>query len=202
MNKISKENILSFMRWFNEQNGYYPTREEFQKCPQRPCAVRTIERSFGGLVKIREELGVDNPDHRTGNIRSVSASNSMKQSIDSENEFYKYLVEKYEKLNVHRWQPYLDRVNKRSDYGIYHKNGEHYFIDIFWASTCITAIGCINIKLRKIPKETVEPVYLVCTNSEIDILYLYKKLKNKKNKIPKNIIVLGIDDFKKMAENF
>jgi hypothetical protein len=144
---------------------------------------------------LKKEMGIANPDDRKGERRAMVASASMASSILSENLMYASLIEKYGKINVHRWEPYADGIQKRSDFGIYTADGKHYFIDIFWASNYKNAMNCINIKLNKIPEGVMDQIFLVCTNREINKKEMYLRIKNKTNKIPGNITVLEISDF-------
>ncbi len=190
--KLQKEVVVDFMKWFNKQYGHYPTRDEFNNSKQAPCSVRTLERNFGGLVEIRKFLDITNPDHRTGNIRSMTASSAILNSRNEENDLYRFLCENIGRINIHRWEPYLDEIMKRSDFGIHFKD-DHFFIDIFWASTRNTASGCLNIKLSKIPEGFTQKIYLVCTNKEIDI---YNIVSNKKKNIPENVVIMDIEKLK------
>jgi len=195
--KIGKEKVIEFMEWFKKEFGHYPTGEEYANSPQRPCCVKTMQRNFGGLVKLRTEMGIENPDHRRGVMRSEIAERSQSQSVVSEHIFYRGLVEKYGKINIHRWEPYVDGIVIRSDYGIFVEGGNHYFVDVFWAGSLLSALGIINIKLKKIRDiEIKDKIYFVCTNEDLDIEKLYKRISTKKIKMPDNITVLGISDFR------
>lgn len=183
------------MNEFKEATGDFPSSYEFDNHNNKPCSIRTIERHFGGYPEFKKNMGIELFDDRVGERRGEVASISMANSLDAENEFYLYLLELYTKEMVHRWEHYGGDKQRRADFGVYAEKG-HYFVDIFWAGNVRTAMGCVNIKQNKIPPTVADPVFLVCTNEDIDKTAFYNKVKNKKKDLPSNVVVLTVSDFK------
>lgn len=198
--KPKKEEITKFMNLYNEKHGHYPNIFEFDSDPTKPCSIKTIQRHYGGYINLKKQMGIVNPDARKGKARSNMASISMSKSIESENEFYNKLINKYGEINVHRWQKYKNEYLIRSDFGIYCMDKKHFFIDIFWASNHKNALNVVNLKVKKLPDGIADKVYFVCTNPEIDKVKFYDSIKFKKNKLPSNVECYEISDFnEKMA---
>lgn len=195
----SQDTLEGFINWFKKEYGHYPSCEEFDVCPQAPCSTRTVQRIFGGLVHVKRGMGIaeDEVDQRRGPIRSITATKCIARSLHDENLFYRFLVELFGKMKVHRQEYYDSEIRlHKSDYCLFITENKKMYIDIFWAINPDNCIGCINLKLKKIPEDVEGKIYLVCSNPDIKKEDLYKKVARKTKKLPKNIEVIHINDFK------
>lgn len=53
---------------YKEENGRLPTAWDFDRCDYLPSA-RQIQRSLGGLEKLRTDLGLDELNYTKGSLR-------------------------------------------------------------------------------------------------------------------------------------
>src|SRR5437870_8408763 len=69
----TKENLLSGLNKFYSEFGRYPTALEIDTYEYLPTS-RHIQRAFGGLVRLRSELGLEIADYTKGQTRSAMAT--------------------------------------------------------------------------------------------------------------------------------
>jgi len=175
---------------FNIKNGRYPTALEI-KAPDFSFSTKTIQRTFGSLKELRTLLDLDIIDYTTGSFRSKKAAHSTKNAFKEQSELYKKLLPIFGKYYIHRESVYGDTGRQRSDFLIYHAQG-NFYIDIFYASDTVSMSGCINAKLRKYDPSLIwGEIILVNTNPELDS-HIPTLLANKKNPIPNNITLLTV----------
>jgi hypothetical protein len=193
-------NILNlqagFERFFDE-NGHYPSVTEIDKFEYLPTP-RNIQRSFGGLMKLRSELNLRQqaPNHNSGNIRSLMAARTSKDANSFEEYYYKYLTGLIPELYVHEHKIIRYKDKKTDcDYFIYFPNSsDGIVIDIFYAQDIGSAMKQVNLKAPKY-----EPMpfdcYFVCMNKDIGQGAIDWKILNKKNGLKENLHVYNIDEF-------
>ncbi len=85
---------------FFKENNHYPTVYEIDSCPYLPSA-RHIQRSFGGMEKVREELGLQITHYGKGLTRSQKAYDVGIRGKNIENEVEPVLVGKFGEIFVH-----------------------------------------------------------------------------------------------------
>lgn len=182
----SLDNVLCGFKEYFRINGHWPTYEEIAVTEYQPT-VRSIQRSFGGLKKIREALGIELLDHRTGDTRRSVTEVILKQAWDDEGKMLDILEKRFGETFVH-----FQRAVRMSDYRInvdflvFHKNGK-FAVDVFFPKADKNHyINNIGAKLR-VYKEFPYLVYLVITNPDISQLQLDNYLKTTQYKIKENI---------------
>lgn len=188
-----------FERFFKE-NGHYPTSKEIDDCDYLPSA-RLFQRNYGGLANIRKELGLPITDYTKGDVRRNTAKIANKRANENENEIYKYLVEKFGKIAVHREYRFTDGSH-RADFYIFGK----FIVDVFFPKDKYSLLGCLNSKIRKYQifqnnNFILVPVIFLQMNKDLSSEMVKKIIENKKNKLYKNQSVMCIDEFKCFCDN-
>ena len=107
--------IKSGLQRFYMEHGHFPTAEEIDECPYL-CSSRWIHRRYGGLRKLRAELGLDIVDYGRGKHRIDSWKRVGKLSIETENLLKKFLVETYGEICVHEEKKYGSLRQRMRDY--------------------------------------------------------------------------------------
>jgi hypothetical protein len=174
--KWSKGKILDgFQKFFNEY-GRYPVAEEIDRYPFLP-SCRQIQRKYGGLVKLRQELGLIVSDYGSGSARSNVAQEIGKRGNEGERDMEKLLADYFGECFVHvekplhkYFLPTLDikkRYKQRADFLVYCKS-KVICIDVFFARDMATLKRIINIKQKKYSGLIID-TYLVNLNEESNI---------------------------------
>lgn len=188
----SLENFKNLFENFYKENNHYPTSVEIDS--YFGISSRTIQRKYGSIKKLRELLGLEVTDFTTGKERADKALNSYNISLTEQEKIYNKLLPIFKKYYIHRESPFGDKSRQRSDFKIYHKEGEFY-VDVFFAESFESMQGCINAKLKKYDKKLIwGDIYLINTNKNLDSIK-DSLISNKKNKLPSNIKVLTEEEF-------
>lgn len=183
----------NFLR-FQKENGHFPSAHEVDHCPYLP-ASRSIQRRFGGLIRFRGKYNLGEVDLSRGEYRSVVVKNLNVISKDNENLFYKKLKKIFADVCIHREKPISDNYKMRYDFYIYVKPN-NFGIDVFYPNGPKNLMGCINIKQSKLTNlKSKELLYIVCLNHQIARVQIDDLIKNKKNQLQSNVIVLSEDTF-------
>ncbi|MSR75986.1 MAG: hypothetical protein EXS68_00125 [Candidatus Ryanbacteria bacterium] len=179
-----------FEKFFNEY-GRYPTTPEIDRYQYLPSS-KQLQRRFGSVSVIREQLGLPILDFTKGSTRSKTAKDIGRRGIYEEQMIYKKLVDHFGEVFVHNQKPFNNYAG-RYDFYVYSRNS-NFAIDVFYAANLRNLSGCINLK-QKVYKDTEDKIILLSTNPEIkqhDIDYvLYKKDKT----LPTNLVVYSLESF-------
>lgn len=183
-----------FERFFRE-NGHYPTAHEIDSCDYLP-RTRTIQRNYGGLPNLRKALGFEILDYTKGEVRKETAIMCNKRANENENEIYKYLVEKFGEISVHREYRFTDGSH-RSDFYIFKK----FIVDVFYPKDKYSFLACLNSKIKKYNllaenNFILLPVIFLQMNKDLSSELIKNIVTNKKNKLHKNQSVMCVDEFK------
>lgn len=187
----TKNKIKEGFDKFYQEHGRYPTALEIDAYAGLPSS-RQIQRRFGGLPKLRQELDLGTLDFTKGSVRSQTAQYIGKRGLDFEKAVRKILVDKFGEVFVHEQKPFNDYAG-RLDFFVYAKNNK-FGIDVFFASDEHNLVGCINSKQR-LYKRFSDKLILLQLNPGIDQKVIDQYLSNKKNALPSNIAVLSLDKF-------
>lgn len=196
--KLNANELLALVdsQWenFKSINGHYPTAQEIDESMDM-VTTKTIQRRLFGVVNCRIALGHSITNYSKGETRASTASNSMTISVNDENELQAFLCNYFgPRPNVAREEPYLEFNRQRSDFGVYHKGG-HFFVDVFTAKDKWSLVGGINHKQNKIKNLIIkDKIYYVANNVTQEVIDYV--VKNKKNRLPDNIIILSASNFK------
>ncbi len=106
----TKENILDGLTKFFDETNRYPTSFEIDANEFLPSS-RQIQRSFGGLPKLRKELGLKISNYTKGRVRSDLAKALSKRGSMSERYFEKILVDKFGEYFVHVEKLFITATN-------------------------------------------------------------------------------------------
>jgi hypothetical protein len=201
MGGVSLNFIKFSMDRFHEECGRYPTAQEFDSCSYLPSS-RTIQRKFGGLIKLRQDLGLEVIDYTKGKPRSIKAKESIEKNKKNESLVYEELLKYFSEPFIHQQKTYY--LNTRSDFYIYNKTN-NFHVDVLETSTFHNFVGIINIKNSKY-RNTKEKVYYVLISKDADSLIKEFNLKRKKymdtNPIFNHIEVLTLDQFKSKVKEY
>ena len=201
MEQIRKNKIRDGILRFIQENGHEPTVTEIDACEYLPSA-RKIQRRYGGVQKLREEFGFTK-SFQVGEHSRQRSKKAYKENLLSEKTVFKKLKDKYGIDRVHFHYPLCDDGRYRSDFGIF-EGRDLYVMDIFYASTWQSFVGCVNIKIRK-HKDAQSPVsdgyrahiLIACTNPDFTQKMINTFTKNKKNKVPDNMRIMSYEAFSK-----
>lgn len=135
----SLDNIIEGFKMFKAKFGYYPIKDQdFAKVEYLPN-IKTIQRKFGGIKKIRLSLGLENTDFSKGNYRSAIASKIGERGFVEEEKLYKHLVDVFYEPFVHnqsriKISGFGSSVNV--DFLVFYKNGK-FAIDVYYPDSNI-----------------------------------------------------------------
>ncbi|MGV8130836.1 MAG: hypothetical protein ACP5N7_01920 [Candidatus Pacearchaeota archaeon] len=203
----TEEGLLNLIgvQWneFKFKNGRYPTSQEVDT-DKNMIPTRTIQRKLGGLKQLREKLGSDVTNFSSGTTRSETAKHCIARSLKEEIDLSNFLYNKFGKRPyVIKQETYNEISQTRSDIGVYYKKG-HFFVDTFFAKDRYSLMGSINHKQRKVRGMKIkDTIFYVSTNDElINQEVIDQLLSQKKNKLPENIRVITMENFKKQCDSY
>ncbi|MAG12590.1 hypothetical protein CL630_02135 [bacterium] len=186
---------------FYEIHGHYPASHEIDTFEHLPSS-RSIQRKFGGLVRIREELGLSTSfDLRAGEHSSKRAKEINARAHKIEKEIHDYLVGIFGIEFVHREHFFTDDRRTRTDFFVYCENG-NFSVDVFFPKNKRNLTGCLNSKMRTYKNISMlqYPVIFLQMNSEMSDEEVCETLARKKNKLHKYQRVMNLGEFKEFCE--
>lgn len=187
---------------FYKENGHYPTATEVDRYPYLPAA-RSIERSHGGLVKVRKELGLGGQDdYRCGEHSTKRAEKINRRAHKTEAAVYEFLCGIFRREFVHREYFFTDDRRTRADFFVYDKDGG-FCVDVFYPEDRHNLTGCLNSKLSKFTNEYMRqyPAVFLQMNDNITEEELKDIIKNKKKPLLKRQHLMGWQQFKAFCQN-
>ena len=122
-------NIRSGIEQFILENDRTPTAGDFDEIVYLPSA-RQVQRSYGGIIKLREKLGYLDTDFTKGELRKSIAIKSNVRGLAAEDYFEKILIDLFGEPYVHVQKRYYKNSKNRYDFFVYAKN-RVIAIDIF-----------------------------------------------------------------------
>lgn len=190
------EELAAGLKDFYEKHKRYPTASEVDTYRYLPSA-RSIERRFGGLVRLRKRLGLgDNPDFRSGVHSSLRAYTINNRAHKVEKGVFQFLECRFGREFVHREYFFIDDHRTRADFFIY--DGERGFcVDVFYPSDRRNLVGCLNSKLVKYQSVYMRkyPVIFLQMNEMIEQDILDLIVKNKKKQLPEGQYLMSWQTF-------
>lgn len=160
------DNILSGFRKFYEENGRWPEHFDLANYPYLPTE-KTLQRKFGGIIKIRSQLGIhgDNLDHRKGEIRSNMMKKVGERGMMYEKMVYKVLMKRFHEPFVHHQSViYYDNRRLVIDFMVFHQKGK-FLIDVFFPSNDYIHFSHNVTQKYHLYKNMTEVLYL-CVGSD------------------------------------
>jgi hypothetical protein len=184
------------MEEFYKEHGRYPTGPEVDKYSYLPSA-RSIERSFGGLIALRDALKLTGQnDFRTGAYSAERAHTIGDRANKTEQIVYEFLTEKFGKELVHREYFFADDARTRADFFVYDASG-NFCVDVFYPSNYRNLTGCLNSKLQKYTAERLGnyPVIFLQMNPDISQKEVDLLIQRKQNGLSKGSHLMGWEVF-------
>jgi hypothetical protein len=173
---------------FIKENGRLPKSLEVDEVDYLPTR-KLIERNFGGLEKIRRELGYLDTHFGRGKFRSEIAHKVNVSGRNIELTLEKLLKNKFGEVFVHT-EKIFDNTKNRVDFYIYSPSG-NFGIDVFGTDTMYNLQSNINVKLNKYSGFKEKLFFVVASDSfsQADLdTYMIKKTKV----LPKNAKIITI----------
>ena len=173
MPRWSFDQIKQGLEKFKIDNGRLPSALEIDKLDYLPSS-RQIQRKYGGLMSLRQNLGYSADDFD----RSTMARESGLIGINGEKAVEKMLIKHFGDICVHREKPWGDGKN-RLDFYVYSPNG-NFGVEVISSKHKNSLVSNLNIKFPKY--ETFGgKIYLIVIQTtlsldEIDIIISRKKI--------------------------
>ena len=166
---------------FKNEHGWLPRAPEIDRLEYLPSS-RNIQKRFGGLARLRNQLGYSDVHFGRGSFRSEIASRVNVRGRRVERALEKVLCKKFGEVFVHA-EKFFESSKNRVDFYVYSPDG-NFGIDVFYTDTMKYLQSNINIKMGKYSNFPVE-LFLVSANKsfrQVDIdCYANAKL----NPLPK-----------------
>ena len=190
------EELKAGFEEFFKEYGHYPTSQEIDSYQYLPTS-RSIQRQHGGLVALRNALGLGGQDDYRSGVHSSERSLKIgRRANETEQVVYVYLCNKFAKEFVHREFFFTDDARTRVDFFVYDKEG-NFCVDVFYPKDKRNLTGCLNSKLLKYTPERMlpYPTIFLQMNSEITENEMNTMLKNKKKPLLKDQYLMGWEAF-------
>ncbi len=195
------EELAFGLEQFYAEHKRYPTAPEVDLYQFLPSA-RTIERRFGGLVELRQQLKLNSqPDFRSGKYSSERASRINSRAHKVENTVYRFLVKKFGIEFVHREYFFVDDRRTRADFFVYDTEGG-FCVDVFYPNSRRNVSGCLNSKLSKYHAEYMRqyPVIFLEMNEDISQVILDVLVSKKKKRLSVEQHLMSWESFKRFCQ--
>ena len=194
------EELKVGLQHFYKEYSHYPSSSEVDRYGYLPSA-RSIERSFGGLVKLRKKFGLGDVDLRTGEHSSQRARTINRRAHLVEREVYDFLTNRFGKEFVHREYFFTDDHRTRADFFVY-EGSEGFCVDVFYPNSLRNLTGCLNLKLNKYKgAETLlpYPVIFLQMNRELSQDALDRLLERKEKRLSVGQYLMGWENFEEFC---
>lgn len=191
------EELKSGFEKFKEEYKRLPTSREIDKLSYLPTS-RSIQRTFGGLEVVRKKLGYDIHHFGKGAYRSEIATTINAAGLKVEQYLEKFLVSMFGEPFVHT-EKRIGTYKQRVDFFVYNAS-RNFAIDVFLPKDMFSMASEINIKWKKYHDIDTEIIFVVSGNYPQDLVN--KIVRNRKNKLPKNITVQNIETLKMRMGNY
>ncbi len=186
--KWTVEKIKEGFDKFIKENGRLPKSLEIDSVGYLPSR-KLIERNFGGLEKLRGELGYTDTHFGKGKFRSEIGLKANISGRSIELKIEKILKDKFGEVFVHT-EKIFDNTKNRVDFYIYSPSG-NLGIDVFGTDSMHNLQSNINLKLNKYSGFSERLLFVVVSDSfsqfELD-QYVISKIKV----LPKNNTIITI----------
>ncbi|MEX2054734.1 MAG: hypothetical protein WD972_00995 [Candidatus Andersenbacteria bacterium] len=190
------ESIREGLQYFYDTHGRYPTAHEIDAFEFLPSS-RSIQRTFGGLEKLRTVLGLKDTHFGKNEFRSQIAEKVGKRGREVELALEKVLREKFGEVFVHT-EKIFDDTKCRVDFYVYSPSG-NFGADVFYTESKYTLRVNINMKEPKY-KNFTDDLYLVVANETFIQSELDQYMRLKRNPLPKNITIVTLLTFLQFIE--
>jgi len=195
------DNVLSGFKKFYEENKRWPIGVDLMLCDYLPN-VKTLERNFGGITKIREHLKLKSTNYSKGDVRSSISKIISKRGLNFEEKVYKILVDRFHEPYVHcQSRIILDNVSINVDFIIFYSNGK-FAIDVFYPDSKKQRYSNnISIKYNTY-KNFPYKIYLCIGNETISRNMINENLIKSKNYRNPNIELVLFSEFIELINKY
>ncbi len=178
-----------------DKYGRYPTTHDFDTVDFLPSS-RLIQRKFGGIIKLKETLNLDDiKDHSSGECRSNMAKIMYSEAVEYESAFYKFLISKIPEVRVHEHK-ILRPGHICCDFFIYTSDTDGLAIDIFYAKDLFSLSRVISIKNKRYVGLNFPVYFVLVGNDGIKQKDINSLVSNRKIPLEKNIKIVTEINFK------
>lgn len=191
------ESIKVGIERFVQEHDRLPRAREMDKVDYLPTA-RTVQRTFGGVQKLRQALGFNITHFGKGKSRTDIAELINKRGRAAEYEVKVLLEEQFGEMFVHLERPFAKSSKQRLDFYIFSPSG-NFGVDVFYPQDLDSLIRIINIK-EGTYKGYPSTLYFLAANKIITQTEIDKLMNNKKRMLPKNFKVITFDNFQTMIK--
>lgn len=160
------ETIKHGVERYRQEHGHLPTAWDFDRCEYLPSA-RQIQRPYGGLEKLRDQLGLTELNYTKGSLRQKISFEGISRGIEAEDLLEPILMDYFGEPFVHTQKKYYKKLKNRYDFFVYHHGGR-FGVDVFSTERTEYIGPNIRHKLAKyanIPSDV--PVYFVVSSSSL-----------------------------------
>ncbi|MDP9249549.1 MAG: hypothetical protein M3M85_03525 [bacterium] len=198
MKKLSwtAEKIKEGFERFIKEQGRLPKSVEIDGLDYLPSR-KLIERNFGGVEKLRKELGYSDTHFGKGKFRSAIAHKANTSGRTIELVVEKLLKDKFGEVFVHT-EKIFDGTKNRVDFYIYSPSG-NFGIDVFGTDTLHNLQSNMNVKLNKYSGFKERLFFVVVSDALIQTdldSYVTKKTKI----LPNNAKMITLDSLELMLQ--
>jgi len=174
---------------FQKEYGRFPTALEVDSFPHLPTS-RTIQRSWGGLEKLRKQLNLQITNYTKGQYRSNKSHDIGQRGWNTENKIEEILQFRFGEPFVHTQKRF---GHVRADFYVYCPNG-NFAIDVFCYEAKHSFLAEINFKQKTYNNFPCKIIFLAI-NSNFNQTQINNWIKNKRNTLPVNISVMEFMEF-------
>ncbi|MEK7132970.1 MAG: hypothetical protein AAB830_02855 [Patescibacteria group bacterium] len=157
------ERIKEGFERFKNEHGRLPRAPEIDRLEYLPSS-RNIQKRFGGLARLRSQLGYSDVHFGRGVFRSEIATRVNDRGRNAELVLEKVLRKKFGEVFVHT-EKFFESSKNRVDFYVYSPDG-NFGIDVFYTDTMRYLQSNINIKMGKYRNFPVE-LFLVVANESL-----------------------------------
>ncbi|MEI7426161.1 MAG: hypothetical protein WCK16_04550, partial [Candidatus Moraniibacteriota bacterium] len=200
--KWTLEKVKDGFDEFYKLHNRYPTAYDVDDFDSLPSS-RQIQRRFGGLEKLRKDLGLEIKNYTSGDDRSGKIVAFNKRGRECENIVYQVLINFFDEKFIHIEKPtcgnaVVSTYDNKSRYDFYvYAKPSNFAIDVFGTNDTRGIITNMNMKEKKYNKLSIqEDIYFVYFGNNIDKNKIKTWIINKKNKLPHTWKVVDLDEFK------
>lgn len=202
MEKWTLEKVRDGFEKFYELYNRYPTAYDVDDFEFLPSA-RQIQRKFGGLEKLRKDLGLKIETYTSGEDRINKIASFNKRGRECENVVYQVLNEIFDEKFIHIEKPTCGNIimnsydNKsRYDFYVYAKPS-NFAVDVFGTEDERGVVKNMNIKEKKYKKlNHHEEIYFVYFGNNVNKTKVNSWMNNKKIALPNTWKVMDFTEFK------
>ena len=204
--KWTLEKVSEGFRRFYEEHDRYPTAHDVDDFEYLPSS-RQIQRSFGGLVSLRNQLGLTVENYTKGKERSITSSDINKKGKSYELLTYELLRNNFEDVFIHIERPVniSSNMNSKDRFDFYvYARPNNFAVDVFGTEDIRNFINIMNIKENKYKKSLGEGerLYFVYF-SNIDLKNKINKwLSRRKKRMPTSWKILSFHELKGVIKKY